>query len=113
MSTVTLPAWFWIIYYLFLLSTLGTVVFSFIRKRLVGLSIIALFLVLTVPIVSLLNSIGREEGLNEMEYLFVQLQQGTIWSIYAFIGYLFLLVWWLLFLFKNKIKYVKEASTSS
>nr|WP_113755649.1 hypothetical protein [Brevibacillus laterosporus] len=104
MSTETFPSWFWIIYYLFLFKTLKTAIFSLIRKRIRSLSIIAIVFTITVPIISLLNSIGRKEGLNEFEHLFNQLQQGAIWSIYVIIGYLYILVWWLFFFKKNKNK---------
>lgn len=98
----TLPNWVWIIYYLFLLATLGTAISSVIRKKMLKLSIIAIVLTMTVPVISLINSIGRAEGLNEFEHLVTQLQQGAIWSIYTIIGFLFLIVWWVIFLFKNK-----------
>ncbi|HEK9103981.1 TPA: hypothetical protein SUB30_005541, partial [Bacillus pseudomycoides] len=98
----TLPNWFWIIYYLFLLITLGASIFSVIRKKMKSLSILAIIFVITVPIISLINSIERPAGTNEFEYLINNLQQGFIWSIFIIIGYLFLLVWWLLFLLNSK-----------
>ncbi|MFJ8260976.1 hypothetical protein ACIQ4I_03310 [Rummeliibacillus sp. NPDC094406] len=98
----TLPNWFWAIYYLFLLATLGTAIFSVVKRKMKGLSVIAIVFTLTVPIVSLVNSIGRAEGRNEFEHLVSQLQQGAIWSVFVIIGYLFLLVWWVLFLSKSK-----------
>lgn len=98
----TLPNWFWVIYYLFLLTTLGTALFSVIRKKMISLSILASIFAVTVPIISLINSIGRAEGMHEFEHLISQLQQGAIWSIFTILGYLFLLVWWVLFLLKNK-----------
>jgi len=98
----TLPNWVWIIYYLFLIATLGTAIFSVIRKKMVSFSITAIVLTMTVPIISLVNSIGRAEELNEFEHLVLQLQQGSIWSIYALIGIIYLLVWWVMFLIKNK-----------
>lgn len=100
----TLPNWFWIIYYLFLLITLGASIFSVIRKKMKSLSILAIIFVITVPIISLINSIERPAGTNEFEYLINNLQQGFIWSIFIIIGYLFLLVWWLLFLLNSKTK---------
>lgn len=104
MQWETLPNWFWVIYYLFLLTTLGTAIFSVIRKKMISLSILTIIFAVTVPIISLINSIGRTEEMNEFEHLISQLQQGAIWSIFIIIGYLFLLVWWFLFLFKSKIK---------
>ncbi|MGG3451795.1 hypothetical protein [Domibacillus aminovorans] len=104
MNWETIPNWVWMIYYLFLLATLGTAIFSVIRKQMIGLSIIAIVLTMTVPIISLINSIGRVKGLNEFEHLVTQLQQGSIWSIYAIVGFLYLLVWWGMLLIKNKMK---------
>ena len=100
----TLPGWFWAIYYFVLLTTLVTAIYSVVRKRIMSLSIFAIIFTITVPIISLLNSIGRAEEMNEFEHLISQLQQGAFWSIFTTIGYLFLLVWWFLYLFKSKNK---------
>lgn len=100
----TLPNWTWVIYYLFLLTTLGTAITSVLRKKMKSLSILAIIFAVTVPIISLINSIGRAEGMNEFEHLISQLQQGAIWSMFTIIGYLYLLVWWVLFLLKSKTK---------
>jgi hypothetical protein len=100
----TLPNWYWVIYYLFLLTTLGAAIFSVVRKKMKNLSIVTIIIAVTVPILGLINSIGRAEGMNEFEHLIIHLQQGSIWAIYTIVGYLFLLVWWVLFLFKNKTK---------
>lgn len=100
----TLPNWFWTIYYLFLLVTLGTALLSVIKRKMSRLSFIAIVLTLAIPLVSLINSIGRPEEMNEFEYLVSQLQQGAIWSVFVMVGYLFLIVWWGLFLFKSKTK---------
>jgi phosphotransferase system glucose/maltose/N-acetylglucosamine-specific IIC component len=95
----TLPSWVWVFYYLFLFLALGIGISNVIRKRMVGLSIIAIIFTITVPIISMLNSIGRAKGINEFEHLVTQLQQGSIWSIYAILGFLYIAV----FLVKNKI----------
>ncbi|CAM4147759.1 hypothetical protein [Lederbergia lenta] len=98
----TLPNWFWAIYYLLLIATLGIAVFSIVKKKMKSLSIVAIVFCVTVPVISLINSIGRPEEMNEFEHLISQLQQGAIWSIFTIVGYSFLLVWWFLFLFKSK-----------
>ena len=84
-------------FYLCLFLTLGTAIFNVIRKRILRLSIIAIVLTITVPMISMFNSIGRAEGMNEFEHLVAQLQQGSAWSIYAVLGFLFIA----LFLIKN------------
>lgn len=68
------------------------------------MSIVAIIFTLTVPIISLISSIGRAEGLNEFEHFISQLQQGSIWSIYTIIGYLYLFVWLVWFFGKSKNK---------
>lgn len=99
----TLPTWVWLIYYLFLFLTLGTGILNVIQKRMLGLSIIAIGITITVPIISMLNSIGRAKGINELEHVVAQLQQGSAWSIYTVIGSLYLFVYWVLFFIKNKV----------
>ncbi|MFP7237255.1 hypothetical protein [Bacillus altitudinis] len=100
----TLPDWFWALYYLFFLATLGTAIFSVVKNKHRGLSILTIGFTVTIPIISLINSIGRVEGMNEFEHLFSQLRQGAVWAIFTVIGYIFLLVWWVLILFKSKSK---------
>ncbi|WP_174615290.1 hypothetical protein [Virgibacillus ihumii] len=100
----TLPNWFWILNYLFLLITLVAAIYSVVKKIIDGLSIVAIVFTVTVPVIGLLNSLGRTEGMDELEYLVNQLQQGSVWSIVVIIGYLYLLIWWFLFLFKSKPK---------
>lgn len=98
----TLPNWFWIIYYLFLLTTLGVAIFSVIRKKVKFMSVIVILFVVAIPIVTFLNGIGREVEQNEFEYLVSQLNQGALWSIFTIIGYIFIFVWWILIFIKSK-----------
>ncbi|MGE7921135.1 hypothetical protein ACQKM9_19665 [Viridibacillus sp. NPDC093762] len=102
----SLPKWFWIIYYLFLITTFGTAIFNVIRMKMVSLSVITIVFAVSVPIISFANSIGREKGVNEFEHLVTQLQQGSFWSIFVIIAFLYLLVWWVMYLIKNKKKAV-------
>ncbi|MCP3026452.1 hypothetical protein [Halobacillus sp. A5] len=103
MQWETLADWIWAIYYLFIIATLGTAVFSVVKKGNKGWSIVAVLFTITVPIVSLINSIGRPRGLNEFDYLVSQIQHGAFWSVFVLIGYFFLLGWWGLFLFKIRL----------
>jgi hypothetical protein len=110
----TLPNWFWNLYYLFLLTTLGTAIYSLVKnknKLMSILSILAIVLVVFIPIVSIVNSIGRAPDIDEYEHLVSQLQQGATWSIFTITGYLFLLVWWVIFLFN--IKSIIKATISN
>lgn len=98
-ATTSLPGWFWIIYYVFLIITFGVSIFAIMKKRNRVLSIINLIILITVPAVSFINDIGRSAP-NEFQHLILNLMQGSLWAIYAFVGYLFILVWWILF-YKN------------
>lgn len=99
-ATTSLPGWFWIIYYFFLIITFGVSIFAIMEKRNRVLSIINLIILITVPAISFINSIGRSAP-NEFQYLIIHLMQGSLWAIYTFVGYLFILVWWILFLKNN------------
>lgn len=101
--STTLPAWFWILYYAFLTITLGISIFAVMGKRNRVLSIINLVVVVTVPAISFINSIGRTAP-NEFHHLIIHLKQGSPWAIYALLGYLFILVWWMFFLKNNNKK---------
>ncbi|WP_080848107.1 hypothetical protein [Cytobacillus gottheilii] len=98
----TLPGWMWVIYFLFLFLTIGFGLLNAIRKRMLILSIIVIVLAITVPFISLVNSIGRAEGVNELEHLIAQFQQGSPWTIYTIIGTVYLFVYWVLFFIKSK-----------
>jgi len=99
-ATTSLPAWFWILYYAFLLLTFGVSIIAIMGKRNRILSIINLIILITVPAISFINSIGMSAP-NEFQHLIIHLMQGSLWAIYAFVGYLFILVWWILFLKNN------------
>lgn len=103
----TMPNWFWIVYYSLLLITLGAAIFSVVRKKMINLSMPTIVFTVMIPIITLINSMGRTEGMNELEYFFSQLQEGVIWSILIAALYLYLIVWWVLMLFK------KDKNTSS
>ncbi|MCR8966079.1 hypothetical protein O0550_23315 [Brevibacillus halotolerans] len=100
----TLPNWFWIIYYLFLLTTLKTALSSLVKKQVLRIvSSFTIIFVCTIPLIGLIHSIERQDGLNEFEYFRGQLQQGEMWTIYSIVGYVYLLVWWGLVIRKEKI----------
>ena len=102
MEWETLPNWFWLLYYLFLLTTLVTTIYSVMKRKKKGLSIVATLFTIMLPIITLLNSIGRATGINEFEHLVNQLQEGALWVYFTSLGYLFLISWWVLFLSKRR-----------
>lgn len=103
MYWVTLPARFWIGYYLFILIIFSSSIFNIIKKRMFISSFIALLFTITVPMISLIKSIDRPVDQNEFEHLLIQLRQGSIWALYTVIGYVCLLVWFVFFLLNFKM----------
>lgn len=94
---LTLPMWFWIIYYIILFLTLISGIMNWIRQRYSALSAITIIFSLLVPIMGLVYTVGRTEGLNEFGYLFAQLKARDPWAFFIILGYLYLLVWWYFF----------------
>ena len=95
MSSVSLPIWFWVFYYLSLFTSLVLAISMFARKQRRTAATFVIFIVLTIPFISLINSIGRGEGMNEGEFLLEELYDGALWALYSVCGYLVLLWCWL------------------
>lgn len=51
-----------------------------------------------IVIACFINSIGRSAP-NEFQHLIIHSMQGSLWAIYAFVGYLFILIWWIQFFY--------------
>ncbi|USK32565.1 hypothetical protein LIT25_18460 [Bacillus sp. F19] len=96
----TLPIWFWNMYYLFLLLTLCLSVFSAVKKKKLIFSVIVAFLTIFTPFISLINSIGRQEGINEYEHFIDGLQSGEVWTLFSLASYSLIIVWWLFIIVK-------------
>ncbi|GAY76742.1 hypothetical protein [Sporolactobacillus inulinus] len=92
----TLPDWFWAIYYFLFVASIVMAIVCFLRNRRRGLASVAFMFALTIPVVSVLGSIGRANGRNEFEHLYSQLLHGAVWAYYVTIGYVFLIAWWIL-----------------
>ncbi|QAS51507.1 hypothetical protein [Halobacillus litoralis] len=100
----TVAPWTLILYYLFLLVVLGTSLFSLMKKRSISSALVTAFIVITIPLVTIINSIGRSEGHNEWDHLLHSIQNGEVWAIYVGLGNLFSIVWLLIFFFSRKMK---------
>jgi hypothetical protein len=91
---------FWIILYLLLIIIFVRAVYSVIKKQQVPLAMIAILVIISVPMISLMNSIGRPLEMSEFEYLTREFKQGSLWAIFTIAGYLYLFVWLILSLKK-------------
>ncbi|MFT9598337.1 hypothetical protein [Mesobacillus sp.] len=91
---------FWIILYLLLMIIFVRAIYSVIKKKQVPLAMIAILIIISVPMVSLMNSIERPLDMSEFEFLVRELKQGALWAIFTIAGYLYILVWFILSLKK-------------
>ncbi|ESU33252.1 hypothetical protein G3A_07240 [Bacillus sp. 17376] len=91
---------FWIILYLLLMIIFVRAIYSVIKKKQVPLAMIAILVIISVPMVSLMNSIDRPLDISEFEYLARELKHGALWAIFTIAGYLYILVWFILSLKK-------------
>ncbi|WP_377890614.1 hypothetical protein [Alkalihalobacillus sp. R86527] len=95
MSSETLPAWFWVIYYLVLIGTMAMSVRAIFQGKIVALSVIGVVLIVLSQLLSI-NLIGRMEG-TELDYVVSSLHGGALWA-YALVAiYSYLVFWWILY----------------
>lgn len=105
MSGETLPGWFWLIYYLFLIGTLLCSSISIWKKKNVGLSVITIFITILTPILFLPFSIGRTKG-NEFDHLISKTLQADMFAIFCLLGFSLIIFWWVfsIITLKNPLK---------
>ncbi len=85
--------WFWIIYYLLLMTIFLRAIISVIKKKQIVMAMVAILVIISVPMISLMNSIGRPLEMNEFEFLVKELQQGALWAVFTIAGYIYILIW--------------------
>ena len=95
----TLPDWFWILYYLFIITTFVTSIYYAVRKRNKLFSIFTAIVTIITPFLSFLYAIGRSDGLNEWEYIAIGLQEGSLWAITVTAAHLITIAWWFFFFY--------------
>ncbi|PAV29764.1 hypothetical protein CIL05_10390 [Virgibacillus profundi] len=100
----TLPGWFLIIFLMFLFLTFIISAICYARAVQTTISVIALILSLAIPLINLVFSAQRSGEMNGYEYLIAQLQDGNWWAILIIVGYVYLIVWWVLFINKQLIR---------
>lgn len=93
MSGETLPAWFWGIYYLFLIGTVALSVITIFRGRLVVLSAFNIVLIVLAQLLSI-NMIARVEG-TEWDFLLLSLKDGDLWAYSLLAIYGYVVYWWI------------------
>ncbi|MCA1055774.1 hypothetical protein LCM10_12325 [Rossellomorea aquimaris] len=101
----TLPQWFWVIYYSFILLTIGGAIYSIKLKRHVWVPLFTILVALSIPVVGIINGIEtRMENQDELEQWIFHLKHGSSWAYYLLFGYLYLCGWWVSMVRSNRRK---------
>jgi len=74
-------------------------------------SIIAVILTITVPFISIVNSLFLDFGTNELTHLISELQAGAKWSIFAIVGYMYMVIYITVFFIKNVYLCIKTTNS--
>ncbi|WP_460148629.1 hypothetical protein [Priestia megaterium] len=104
MSTHSLPDWFWIIFYLAILLTIGLNIVFVIKRQYSINSLVNLPLIFTLYITFFIKSFSGDESLNEYQYLLKSIEDGAVWAIFVALGHLYFIIWWFIILKKKFIK---------
>ncbi|WP_339228928.1 hypothetical protein NSQ77_03940 [Oceanobacillus sp. FSL K6-2867] len=94
----TLPAWFWVCYYIFLILTLISGIINWVRQVYSPLAAMTIIFSLLTPLVGFVYSIGRTEGINELQYVLEQFKTRDMLSVFIILVHVYFGVWWFLFL---------------
>ena len=92
MNGEILPHWVWLLYYGFLLLILIVSIRNMRKSKMQLLSIGALFFVIAVPVVSIVNSLFLI-GTNELLHFIAEFEAGAKWSYFALAGYLYMVLY--------------------
>ncbi|MBY7142961.1 hypothetical protein KFZ56_07795 [Virgibacillus sp. NKC19-3] len=93
-----LPKGLWAMYYLILLLTLISAIYSCFRFRMLYWAYTCIIVSLLIPIVGLLFIAQRAEGTNKLGYLFSQLAKGDFWAVLIILCLAYIGTWWFLFI---------------
>ncbi|UJL47492.1 hypothetical protein KFZ58_06365 [Virgibacillus sp. NKC19-16] len=93
-----MPNWVWVIYYLFLLLTLISAIYSCFRGKLIYWAYACIIVSLLVPIVGLLFRAQHTTDMNGLGYLFSQLGNGDLWAVLITLCLVYVGLWWVLFI---------------
>lgn len=53
---------------------------------------------ISVLVIQIFNSMGRRDGMNELDHLFSRFEMGDTWAIFVIIGYMYIVIWWIVLL---------------
>lgn len=100
----TVPMWGVLMYYFIFISTLVSAVWTIIRGKLKALAGMTIIVSISVLVIQIFNSIGRRDGMNELDHLFSRFEMGDTWAIFVIIGYIYIVIWWTIFLLNRRTK---------
>ena len=93
MNGEILPQWVWLLYYGYLFLILIVSIMNMRKHKMKLLSIGALFFVIAVPVVSIVNSLFLDIGTNELTHFITEFEAGAKWSYFALAGYLYIVLY--------------------
>ncbi|WP_094700145.1 hypothetical protein [Brevibacillus laterosporus] len=99
----TMPLWFWVLYYLFILITIILTIVCMIKKKHTLFSAVTLIFTILAPVVFFLNSLTRGYG-NEFEFFYRKLCSGEIWAIFGIVALAEIGYWYFLLIKAYKDK---------
>jgi hypothetical protein len=89
--------WIWIGYYSLALASLLASIFCVMTKRMVRMSWLHVFILVSGYVIFHYHAIGRPIDQSEYDYLTAELNNGSLWSAYVLVGYVYTLAWWIRF----------------
>ncbi|MGG0793304.1 hypothetical protein ABE137_04770 [Brevibacillus laterosporus] len=98
----TMPLWFWVLYYLFILITIILTIVCMIKKKHTLFSAVTLIFSVLAPIVFFLHALTRGYG-NEIEFFFTKFCSGEFWAIFGVVALVEIGYWYFLLLKDYKI----------
>jgi hypothetical protein len=104
----SMPAWFWIIFYAFLIISWGTSIYFLFRGEVQRL--LSLLNVLVVPLFLVLvfvTSLNRAD-VTEAQYFMESIESGKLWSIFSLLLLIYIVYYWIHLLYKGRRKKVSN-----
>lgn len=107
---VTIPGWIWVIYYIFLIATAIIALYRIMVKK-KKRDLVIIIVLFAVYILAVLSCIGRRETVTEIDVFYSAYSQGAIWTKIVILGYLCILIWWVLLIISWITKCLKTTNT--
>ncbi|SDN97357.1 hypothetical protein [Alkalicoccus daliensis] len=89
------PVWIFILMYILFYATFVDAMNIFKQGRRKFLSLVMMVITPVHFGLAFVNSMGRGEGVTELQHLFHSLMEFQAWAVIVILAYVYILVWWL------------------